>query len=85
MAMNPKAGTPGAKATVRCENKIMAEPNIMIFVPRPTLSTTAPNSGAKTSVKKGIMATMTDATPLSMPKRGMSMAVANLRNETTQQ
>ena len=63
----------------------MADPSIMIFVPRPTRSTTAPNRGANTRVKKGIMATITEATSLSMPKRGMRMAVANLRKDTTQQ
>ena len=31
------------------------------------------------------MATITEATSLSMPKRGMRMAVANLRKDTTQQ
>lgn len=85
IAIKPNAGIPGANVTTRCENRIMDAPIIMILVPFPTMSTTAPKMGANTNVKNGIIATMSAATSLSMPNLGISMAVANFLKEITQQ
>ena len=57
------------------------EPTVIHLVPFPDLSTRNPNSGAKITVKKGIIDTIRLALSTGMSNLGIRMDVANFLNE----
>ena len=64
-----------------CASSTNTEPAIIHFVPFPTLSTMKPKSGAKITVKNGIIDTIRLAVSTGMPNLGIRMEVANFLNE----